>query len=108
MQINRYNFETVDLLRSSFSNWGRDLRAARCAPADANAAPPGCNNVQLHLAEINFESMRDTERRAALRLMPTSFALPKESVDELRSTARDLLRNSAEFQQFLRAVAVPQ
>lgn len=101
VQINRYNFETIDLLRSSFTNWGRDLRAARCAPTADNTKPLDCNDVQLHLAEINFESVRDPQRRAALRLMPTSFALPKESVDELRLTARELLRSSAEFQQFL-------
>jgi NTE family protein len=108
VQINRYNFETVDLLRSSFSNWGRDLRAARCGPGGVTNENQDCNDVQLHLAEINFESVRNPERRAALRLMPTSFALPKESVDELRGTARELLRNSVGFQQFLRTLAASQ
>ena len=58
----------------------------------------------MHLVEINFESVKDPEQRKALRLMPTSFALPKDAVDQIRGTARALLRDSAEYREFLQSV----
>jgi NTE family protein len=108
VQINRYNFETVELLRNSFLEWGRDLRAARCNGAVTGDTSQDCDEVQLHLAEINFESIPDAAVRDKLRLMPTSFALPRESVDQLRTTARELLRSSAGLREFLRATAAAQ
>ena len=109
VQINRYNFETVDLLRSSLSAWGRDLRALRC-PGGAAAQPAGkeCNDVKLHLVEVGFDSVRDPERRKTLRTLPTSFSLPAPAVDLLRSTAREQLRTSADFRGFLQDVASGQ
>ncbi len=105
VQINRYNFETIELLRSSFANWGRDLRAARCREDSTANKEVACNEVKLHLVEVNFESVRDADTRRALRLMPTSFALPRAAVDQLRGTARELLRDSPAFRQFLQAAA---
>jgi NTE family protein len=104
VQINRYNFETVELLRRSVAAWGDELRNARCQAArEANNAAI-CSNVNMHLVEINFESVKDPEKRKTLRLMPTSFALPKDAVDQIRSTARELLHDSAEYHEFLQSV----
>ena len=104
VQINRYNFETVELLRRSVAAWGDELRNARCQAALAANAATTCSAVKMHLVEINFESVKDPGLRKTLRLMPTSFALPKDAVDQIRSTARALLRDSAEYHEFLQSV----
>jgi len=104
VQINRYNFETVELLRRSVSAWGDELRNARCQAALAANAAATCSAVKMHLVEINFESVKDVEKRKTLRLMPTSFALPRDAVDQIRGTARELLRDSAEYHEFLQSV----
>ncbi len=104
VQINRYNFETVELLHRSVAAWGDELRDARCQAAKAANSEATCSEVNMHLVEINFESVEDPEQRKALRLMPTSFALPKDAVDQIRGTARALLRDSAEYREFLQSV----
>jgi NTE family protein len=104
VQINRYNFETVELLRTSFEQWARDLRAARCGATPA----ADCAEVRFHLVEINFDNVRDAARRQELKLLPTSFALPANAVDGLRRTARELLRSAAGFERFLARVGAPE
>ncbi len=104
VQINRYNFETVELLRRSVAAWGDELRNVRCQATLAANAAATCSPVTLHLVEVNFESVKDPEQRKTLRLMPTSFALPRDAVDQIRSTARALLRNSTEYHEFLQSV----
>ena len=126
VQINRYNFESVELLRASFGQWANDLRDARCgasiaptrvAPTKAaptSAAPSSaaqaavvsgpCEGVKLHMVEITFDHVSDSQQQQYLKSLPTSFALPGKAVDTLRETARSLLRSSAEFQQFLQQV----
>jgi NTE family protein len=105
VQINRYNFETVELLRSSFVQWANDLRDARCAarrepePVAQNSTP--CEDVHLHMVEVSFETVADTKQQQYLKSLPTSFNLPPRAVDALRDTARSLLRDSPEFHRFL-------
>ena len=91
VQINRYNFETVELLRSSIVSWANDLRPER--------------PVNLHVAELNFDQLADPQKRQHLKSLPTSFALPRADVDELRATARDLLRASTDFAAFKSEIA---
>lgn len=110
VQINRYNFETVELLRASLGQWANDLRDARCGPGTSatavspGAAPAPCEDVKLHMVEITFDSVTDPKQQQYLKSLPTSFALPAKAVDALRETARGLLRTSGEFQQFLKEV----
>lgn len=111
VQINRYNFETVELLRSSFRQWADELRDARCTAqrrsdnATQDAKP--CEDVHLHMVEITFDKVADPARQQYLKSLPTSFALPGPAVDALRDTARVLLRSSSEFQRFLGEVTPP-
>lgn len=112
VQINRYNFETVELLRSTFAQWARDLHDLRCAARNAGMSAPGsppqdgsaCDEVKLHMVEVTFDRVSDEKQRQYLKSLPTSFALPDKAVDSLRGTARSLLRSAPEFQQFLHQV----
>lgn len=94
-QINRYNFETIELVRRGFAEWATQMRGAH--------GPPG-----FHLVEVSFDAMVDRQERAYLNALPTSLALPREDVDRLRSAGRLLLRSSPSFRQALREMGWPE
>ena len=93
-QMNRYNYETIELVRSGFETWAAELRE--------NGRTP-----RFHLVEVSFDAMADPEERAYLNALPTSLALPDEDVDRLRQAGRRLLRASTAFQELLRVMGWP-
>jgi NTE family protein len=91
IQIRRFNFETLELVRSSFERW-----------ADRISSPE--RPFGFHMVEVSFSQVHDPERRRLLNNLPTSFVLDDEAVDELRTSAREVLRDSEDFQGFLDAL----
>jgi NTE family protein len=91
IQIRRFNFETLELVRTSFERWADRISSAG-------------HPFAFHMAEVSFSHVRDPERRRVLNNLPTSFVLDDEAVDELRGVAREGLRSSEQFQEFLRAL----
>ena len=89
-QITRYNLETIELLRGAFRAWN-DVAARWSEP------------MHFYLAEVDFMRVADDEERRFLNELPTTLALPEESVARVRRAAREGLRASPEFQRFLRA-----
>ncbi len=87
-QVNRYNLETVELLRQSFA--AANARTLRWDPPQ-----------RLHLIETSFVDVKDPEERAYLNGQATSFRLPDEAVTRLRRAARDALRADPGFQALL-------
>jgi len=88
-QINRYNIETIQLLKDSLQGWASELSKT----ADYEVKP--------FFIQIDFNGIQDKQRNRLLNTISTSLALPAEQVDELRSVARELLNESPEFQRLL-------
>lgn len=93
IQINRYTFETIELMRSSLRNWARELPPV-----------PGEEPLRTHMVEINFDQLDDPEERAYFHGLPTSFKLDDEAVSRLIATGRTLLRESPEMREVLRSL----
>jgi NTE family protein len=91
IQIRRFNFETLELVRTSFESWAERISS------------PG-HPFTFQMAEVSFSYVRDPGRRRMLNNLPTSFALDDEAVDEVRAVGREVLRNSEHFQRFLRVL----
>ena len=91
VQINRYTYETIDLMRNSLAQWAKTL-------------PPGKDGqlLKADLIEVSFLSLKDPKQRAYFNALPTSFRLSNEQVDHLIQAGHSILRNSAEFQQLLK------
>ena len=87
-QVNRYNFETIELLRRTFAAW--NLRTLHWDPP-----------LRYHLVEISFLDVGDDAESRYLSGLPTSLNLPDSAVDRLREAARGALHESKEFQEFL-------
>ena len=88
IQIRRFNFETLELVRTSFERW-----------ADQLSTPE--KPFSFHMVEVGFAQVRDPERRRRLNNLPTSFVLDDEAVDQLRAAAGEVLRSSEDFKGFL-------
>ncbi len=95
VQIHRYNFETLDLMRESLERWARD------APPDEEG-----RKVQTHMIEVAFDLLEDPEERHFFNNVATSFNLDDETVDRLIEVGERLLRESPDFQELLGALQV--
>jgi len=100
--LDRYSFDTLDLLRRDIKGWEKSITAERCKnlKADFNSPDRNCP-VRTYLIEVNFEQIPDESERQHLLSLPTSFYLEPEDVDRLKAAARELLSTSAEFQRLV-------
>jgi NTE family protein len=104
--IDRYSFETVETMkdRAEITRWRRELLVARKrlagqTEAQAQASTP---NVSLEAVDISFDALQDPKERAYYMDLPTSFALPAESIDRLREVAGRLMRQSEDYRKVVR------
>lgn len=98
--INRYSFETLELLRSSMAEWRREVAEQRCSDHPA----PECAEIDFHLVEVSLGAIPDPQLRTRLQGLPTSFRLPAQDVDALRLAARSVLNHSPAYRQLLIAL----
>ncbi len=108
--IDRYSSEQIEHLRDIEARWNmmrsvRDLPAVkRIKPKDSNDALNAIRNVpnaKLYVVNVSFAGVPDANERDYLNELPTSFVLPDEAVDRLRTAGGTALLNSPDFQQLL-------
>lgn len=101
--IDRYSYESVELLKDLFARWNmlRELATlrARTSGARASDAPP---DVGLYAIDVSFDAIPDPQERHYFLNLPTSLVLSAEQVDRLREAAGRLLRESTEFEALLK------
>ena len=85
-QVNRYNFETVELLQRTFDLWNETT---------LRWDPP----LEFQLIETSFLDVEDPEERRYLNGRSTSLHLPDEAVTRLARAARLALRDAPGFQE---------
>lgn len=95
--IDRYSFETKELLAASFERWAAAIRSQRKAAGDAAG-----DELEFVLVEADFEALRDRSEREALMRIPTSWNLDVDTVARIRAAAKTLLTESAPFQTLMR------
>jgi NTE family protein len=107
--IDRYSFESVELLRDITSRW-QTLRRIRDSPAFTKGKDESLKEVinapdiSLYAIDVSFGELADKKERDYLNNLPTSFALPDEAVDRLRASGGAILLASPEFQRLLKDV----
>jgi NTE family protein len=100
--LDRYSFDTLDLLRRDIKGWQKSITAERCKNLTADSHSPDRNcPAETYLIEVNLEQTRDESERQHLLSLPTSFYLEPEDVDRLKAAARELLSTSTEFQRLV-------
>jgi NTE family protein len=99
--IERYNQETIALLKESVKSWADEIKAQRCKGGAVSTAPGSCGDIQFYVVDVKFDELKDETERMYFKRLPTAFTLPPEQVDQLRDVAHRLLNESEEFQRLL-------
>jgi len=61
----------------------------------------GCDDFKAYLVVVDFDDLKDDEKREMLKEIPTSLSLTPEQVTALRQAGKTLLQDSVEYQEFL-------
>jgi NTE family protein len=99
--IDRYNQETMALLRESVGSWADEIRTQRCKGGAVSTSPGACGDIQFYVVEVKFDALKDEKERMQFKRLPTALRLSPEEVDKTRDAARRILEESAEFQRLL-------
>lgn len=103
--IDRYSYESVELLKDLAQRWAdtrrlavAELRLQGMPQHEAEARVPA---VSFDAIDISFDAIDDAAERRYFMELPTSFRLPDEAVDKLRELAGRLLRTDARFKSLI-------
>jgi NTE family protein len=100
--LNEYTFESMTLLRRLIRQIEEQISEHRCADYRAQGKPTeGCEDIRVYVVDVNFDALPEEKDRKYLKHLSTSFRLKPEAVDKLRWAAKEILKNSSEFQRFL-------
>jgi NTE family protein len=99
--IERYNQETIALLKESVRVWADEIGAERCKGGVPSTDPGSCGDIRFYVVEVKFDALKDANERMYFKRLPTSFKLSPDQVDELKGVAHRLLVESAGFQRLL-------
>jgi NTE family protein len=102
ISIERYNEETIALLKESVKAWEDEIKAQRCKEGKLSTKPDSCGDIQFYVVEVKFDVLKDETERMYFKRLPTAFKLAPEHVDKLRDFAHRTLTNSEAFQKLLR------
>ena len=107
--LDRYSFDTLELLRRNIKEWEKSITARRCQERntivseqkkDSGSMESNCA-VKTYLIEVSLDQITNKSERQHLLGLQTSFDLKEKDIDRLTAAARELLAASAEFQRLV-------
>jgi NTE family protein len=93
--------EITEALRQTTANWQRQIAEDPRAVADGVFASHDAN---LFLIEINFDQVKDSQRRERLEAIPTALRLSEEHRALLQDFIVDSLRDSPQYNAMLKTL----
>lgn len=106
--LDNYSFETLELLRKTVNEFNEETRLISGCKALAVAKGPKCaldipapHQVEFFAIEVAFEYIESDEERRWFKNLPTTFKLPRETVDRLRAAGREILDQDKEYQKLI-------
>jgi NTE family protein len=109
--LGNYTADTLDLLTATVNEFNKvALMAEGCRTIAAGQGAQCAPNIQvphkvdLYAVEVAFEYIASEEERNWFKNLPTSFELPRETVDKLRAVGRRLLSEDPQFQNLMKAL----
>ncbi len=99
--IERYNHETLALLKETVKPWTDQVTKQRCKGRVVSTEPGSCGDIRFYVVEVKFDALRDETDRNYFGRLPTSFKLAPEEVDRIRDAAHRILVESQEFKRLL-------
>ncbi len=109
--MGNYTFSTIERVKKQFNQWQKDRRSLwsdpgnafkNCPPKPDKMTDESLRPLDLYPIYVGFDQIADNETyfgkgRDWYFNIPTSFKLPKDSVDKLRGVAGEILENSETF-----------
>lgn len=111
--MDNYSVETIETMRDLLNERVKaQQNIAACQKRlDQCPGPPQlaklAHVIDPYVIEIDFEAIRDAERRKYFFALPTSFALEKHQVQALIDIGPQLLEQSPEFRKFMKSLGQP-
>jgi NTE family protein len=99
--IERYNQETIALLKDVVKPWADEIKAQRCKGRAVSTEPGSCGDIKFYVVDVRFDALKDEAERNYFGKLPTSFSLTSEQVDKIRDAAHRILIESKEFERLL-------
>jgi NTE family protein len=62
VMIERYNYDTIMLLRDAFRGWTEEIQRNRCGNGPISTEPGACGDIKFYLSEVKFDAQDQTER----------------------------------------------
>jgi len=97
--IDRYNFETLLLVRDQAQQLAGTLKKLRCQDGPTYAGHP-CGDVKVTFVHLSLADIPDPALRKRLQDIPTGLTIPDRDVDLLENAGQGLVFNSPEIKQF--------
>ena len=95
--INRYSFDTIELMKLGVAKWRQDLRTK---PRDPDS--PFAQDADIYFINASLAEIADPDERAALMKIPTTLYLTEQQIEALLGAATRLIHNDPEFQRLMR------
>lgn len=92
VQLHRFSADTIALLKKSLNKWAAEVSTPE-------------HPVEPYFIMVDFNEIKEPERREFFNQMPTSFTLTDEQVDALIAVGGELLRNNPEFRRLMADLA---
>jgi len=99
--IERYNKETIALLKDIVKPWADEVKTQRCKGRAVSTEPGSCGDIKFYVVEVRFDALKDEAERDYFGKLRTSFDLASEEVDNIRDAAHRILIESEEFKRLL-------
>jgi NTE family protein len=107
--IDHFSYESADLLKDKAARW-QSMRRLRQSAAFAGNSDPEVTkllkapDIDIYAIEVSFAGLSDKAESDYLNELPTSFVLPDEAVDRLRTAAGTIVMQSPEFHRLLQDI----
>jgi NTE family protein len=106
--INRYSYESINLLNDMISRWSLERRLAiaeaRLAGKGELAEELSRPSIDLYVIDVSFRDIAEPDQRRYFENLPTSFVLSPEAVDGLRNVAGRVLRASPAYRRLVQTL----
>lgn len=83
--VHNISYDTLDQLSDLFGKWENDANF----------------NIDLYPILVSFENIEDSQEQVYFQTIPTTFYLPANQIDDLRSIAKTLLKGSPDFKKLI-------
>ena len=99
----------MELLKDMAARWNTMRKIRRSAAMADNKDPAIAAAIrgpdaEIYAIDVSFSALKDKAELDYLNRQPTSFVLPDEAVDRLRSAAGTIISDSPEFKRLLKDV----